>query len=78
MDIASIELSVEALIGSLVALSMLFIFCRSILMEDVICISGKTRHSWKSIKIIEQVCVKKTSYVPSTIFYLSLFVGLLL
>ncbi|XP_023161547.1 diacylglycerol kinase epsilon [Drosophila hydei] len=56
MDIASIELSVEALIGSLVALSMLFIFCRSILMEDVICISGKTRHSWKSIKIIEQAC----------------------
>ncbi|EDW58711.1 diacylglycerol kinase epsilon [Drosophila virilis] len=57
MDIASIELSVEALIGSLVALSVLFVFCRSILAEDVvICISGKTRHSWKSIKIIEQAC----------------------
>lgn len=57
MDIAHIELSVEALIGSLIALGVLFAFCRSILAEDVvICISGKTRHSWKSIKIIEQVC----------------------
>ncbi|KAH8371257.1 hypothetical protein KR093_006752, partial [Drosophila rubida] len=57
MDIAHIELSVEALIGSLVALSVLFMFCRSLLAEDiVICISGKTRHSWKSIKILEQAC----------------------
>lgn len=57
MDIAHIELSVEALIGSLVALGVFFLLCRSILAEDiVICISGKTRHSWKSIKILEQVC----------------------
>ncbi|ALC40692.1 Dgkepsilon [Drosophila busckii] len=57
MDIASIELSVEALIGSLLALGVLFAFCRSILAEDVvICISGKQRHSWKSIKVLEQAC----------------------
>lgn len=57
MDVARIELSVEALIGSLVALGVFFLLCRSILTEDiVICISGKTRHSWKSIKILEQAC----------------------
>ncbi|XP_030371438.1 diacylglycerol kinase epsilon [Scaptodrosophila lebanonensis] len=57
MDLASIELSVEALIGSLVALGVLFVFCRSILAEDaVIRISGKTRHNWKSIKILGQAC----------------------
>ncbi|EDW32883.1 GL10215 [Drosophila persimilis] len=58
MDIAAIDLSVEALIGSLLALGVLFAFCRSILAEDVVIsiLSGKSRHSWKSIKIIEQAC----------------------
>ncbi|SPP74057.1 diacylglycerol kinase epsilon [Drosophila guanche] len=58
MDIATIELSVEALIGSLLALGVLFAFCRSILAEDVVIsiLTGKSRHSWKSIKIIEQAC----------------------
>ncbi|EDW79787.1 uncharacterized protein Dwil_GK17833 [Drosophila willistoni] len=57
MDIAKIDLSVEALIGSLVALSVIFAFCRIILSDDaVVCISRKSRHSWKSIRILEQAC----------------------
>jgi len=54
MDIATIELSVEALIGSLLALGVLFAFCRSLLSEDFVS-SFKTRHGWKSIKVLEQV-----------------------
>ncbi|KAH8252860.1 hypothetical protein KR032_002250 [Drosophila birchii] len=58
MDLATIELSAEALIGSLLALGILFAFCRSLLAEDFVIsvLSGKTRHSWKSIKVIEQAC----------------------
>uniref|UniRef100_A0A1A9V247 Diacylglycerol kinase n=1 Tax=Glossina austeni TaxID=7395 RepID=A0A1A9V247_GLOAU len=56
MDLASIELSSEALIGSLLALCALFVFCRSLLIEDVICMTGKTKHGWKSIKILNRAC----------------------
>lgn len=51
-----LELSSEALIGSLFALVALFAFCRSLLIEDVICIPRKSRHSWKSIKILDRSC----------------------
>ncbi|XP_053962871.1 diacylglycerol kinase epsilon [Anastrepha ludens] len=56
IQLTSFELSSEALIGSLLALCALFVFCRSLLVEDVICIPGKTKHSWKSIKILEKAC----------------------
>ncbi|XP_069964961.1 diacylglycerol kinase epsilon [Bactrocera oleae] len=56
IELASFELSSEALIGSLLALCAIFAFCRNLLLEDVICIPGKTKHSWKSIKILEYAC----------------------
>lgn len=55
IELASFELSSEALIGSLLALCAIFAFCRNLLLEDVICIPGKTKHSWKSIKILDKV-----------------------
>lgn len=55
MELATFELSPEALIGSLFALGALFVFCRSLLIEDVICIPGKSKHGWKSIKILDRV-----------------------
>ncbi|XP_037946640.1 diacylglycerol kinase epsilon-like isoform X2 [Teleopsis dalmanni] len=56
MNWSSLELGSEAIIGSLLALTALFFFCRSLLVEDVVCIPGKTRHSWKSIKILNKPC----------------------
>ena len=55
MELATFELSPEALIGSLFALGALFVFCRSLLIEDVICIPGRSKHGWKSIKILDRV-----------------------
>lgn len=55
MELATFDLSPEALIGSLLALGALFVFCRSLLVEDVICIPGKSKHGWKSIKILDRV-----------------------
>lgn len=48
-------LSFEALIGSLLALAALFYFFRSILLESVIYIPEKTRHSWKNLQILNRV-----------------------
>lgn len=66
MELISFDLSVEALIGSLFALFALGAFCRSLLIEDVICIPGKSKHGWKSIKILDRVCVTKSE--KSTIY----------
>lgn len=76
MDIGTIELSVEALIGSLLALSILFAFCRSLLSEDFVS-TFKTRHSWKSIKVLEQVS-GFTCRERDNIGYMPFILGLLL
>lgn len=62
MELISFDLSLEALIGSLFALGALFAFCRSLLIEDVICIPGKSKHGWKSIKILDRVRTEGINY----------------
>ncbi|XP_075166519.1 diacylglycerol kinase epsilon [Haematobia irritans] len=56
MELISFDLSLEALIGSLFALGALFALCRSLLLEDVILVTGKSKHGWKSIKILDRAC----------------------
>ncbi|XP_055381713.1 diacylglycerol kinase epsilon [Condylostylus longicornis] len=51
-----VELSFEALIGSFLALLLLFFFCRSLLIENVVYIPGKKRHGWKPVRILERAC----------------------
>lgn len=49
------QFSIESCIITLLVLCVLFMLCRNMLVDDILCIPGKSKHNWKSIRILQKV-----------------------